>query len=121
MTITNKTNPEKQRVFVKEFFCIFYKGFEGRAFREEIVKRIEMSDRKFRKVCAEIPEIMSSNKYGYWYLSDESSHLEIEKAREVIKEDQERLVSLYRRQRARKKILQALIEKQDPDLFTERL
>ena len=78
-----------------------------------------MEDRKFRKICAAIPEIMTSSKYGYYILPLYTlDRREIEVAKEILEnEDRRRMIALYLRQRKQRSAVKRLEEN---SLFKEK-
>jgi len=97
-------------------------GWRCAARRQDIAQALVMEDRHLRNVCAEIPEIISSHELGYYILPlMDMDGEETRKALEIINgEDRRRMISLYLRQRRRRKAIKEMRDKGSgfvPDLF----
>lgn len=97
---------EKVRRYMIDYHC----GWRRAHRRQDIARVLGMEDRHLRNVCAEIPEIMASHDLGYYILPlvDKTGE-ETKVARSIIDgEDRRRLISLYLRQRRRRKAIEEM-------------
>lgn len=95
---------------VKSYFYAHCIGYEKRKHRTEITTLLNIPDRQFRAVCAEIPEIISTHDGGYYILPlVDTTGEETRIARAIIEgEDRRRMIALYLRQRRRRQAIQRL-------------
>lgn len=92
---------EMDRGRVISYMMRHHCGYKAAAPRKMISRALEFEDRYFRAVCASIPEIITSVKFGYWILPlVDTSGMEIKMARDVVdNEERRRMIALYLRQR----------------------
>lgn len=111
-------NPEDIKR-VTEWMLKWACGYKNARNRKDIENCLMMEDRYFRTVCAEIPEIITSSKGGYWILpSIDPSGDEIRHAREIaMGEDRRRIISLYLRHRRQREAIQRLADSREGELF----
>ena len=99
----------------------YHVGHKNGTARANIVSALGIDDRTFRDLCSEIPEIITSSKWGYYILPlvDRTGE-EVRVARDIIEgEDRRRLIALYLRQRRQRKALRILADKPLADLFAK--
>lgn len=105
---TQVNEHDKQRV--RDYMMAFVCGYRNARPRREIAQVLQMEDRYFREVCSEIPEIITSVKWGYWILPlvDRFGD-EVRMARVVIEgEDRRRIIALYLRHRRQRRAVSQL-------------
>lgn len=105
-----KITPQEIRQ-VTDYMMCYHCGYQKAAPRKQIANNLNIEDRHFRAICAEIPEILGSVHYGYWILPlMDTTGTEAHIAREVLNgEDRRRMIALYlryRRQRTAVKRMQ---------------
>ena len=113
---------------VREYFALHHYGVDNIAPRHEIYTHLNMSDRHFRNVCAKIPEIISTvhkeiyvlkggicfpvrlKSPGYYMIPavDYEGYEAAIAAAITNGEGGHRLIALYRRQKAQKRIIRRL-------------
>jgi hypothetical protein len=96
---------------VKNYMMFFHQGFVKARPRKLIAQSLGIEDRRFRDICAEIPEIITSHRFGYYILPlVDLTGIETRRARDILDgEDRRRIITLYlrmRRQRQAVKIMQ---------------
>lgn len=86
---------------VKDYMNLFYCGKARRTPRRQIADALGIEDRRFREICSEIPEIITSSKFGYYILPlTDPTGEETTFARNIVEgEERRRMIALYLRQR----------------------
>lgn len=99
---------------VRNFMMLKHCGYRAAAPRKEIASILEIEDRHFRKICAEIPEIIASSHYGYWILPlVDTTGIEADIARQVVEgENRRRMIALYLRQRRQREAIRKMANKE---------
>ncbi len=99
---------------VTNYMLFAHQGFIKAVPRKQIAEALGLDDRYFRDVCAEIPEIITSEKYGYYILPlTDPTGLEARRAREIINgEDRHRMISLYLRMRRRRQAITRMLDRE---------
>jgi len=95
---------DKQRIvdYMRAFRC----GYKNRSPRKEIADVLNMDDRKFRELCADIPEIITSSTGGYYILPlNDPTGEESRIARELLSESRKRAVSLFWRAKKQRRAI----------------
>jgi len=95
---------------VRAHMMAFHCGYRNACPRQKIASHLGMTDRLFRDVCAEIPEVFTSVHYGYWILPlvDETGE-EVRVAKDVLEnEDRRRVIALYMRTRRQRHAVRKL-------------
>lgn len=107
---------EKERIlnYMKANCC----GYMNAKPRREIVNATFIDDRSFRDICAEIPEIITSSKKGYYVLPDVPSVSEQDIALEAIKEHRRRAISSLTRLKGQRNFIRGIRDSvKQPVLF----
>jgi hypothetical protein len=92
---------------VKSYMYSLYCGKDNRAPRHEIASKLGIEDRSFRLICSQIPEIITSSRWGYYILPlVDLTGEETRFARAIVEgEERRRMIALYLRQRRQRKAI----------------
>jgi hypothetical protein len=117
MNIHKVTDYEKK--LVTNYMYANNLGYKQAQPRKMIADDLGIEDRRFREVCSEIPEIITSVKYGYYLLPlTDPTGEETRVAREILEhEDRRRIVALYLRNRRQRQAIKRMEAKEQQKEF----
>jgi hypothetical protein len=95
---------------VKDYMMNYHQGFVKARPRQVIAQTLGIEDRHFRAICAEIPEIITSHRFGYYILPlVDLTGIETRRARDILDgEDRRRMISLYLRMRRQRQAIKKM-------------
>ena len=95
---------------VRDYMMNYYQGFVRARPRQIIAQALGMEDRHFRAICAEIPEIITSHRFGYYILPlVDTTGIETRRARDIVNgEDRRRIIALYLRMRRQRQAIKRM-------------
>jgi hypothetical protein len=99
---------------VKDYMMNYHQGFVRARPRQIIASALGMEDRHFRAICAEIPEIITSHRFGYYILPLlDATGIETRRARDILDgEDRRRIIALYLRMRKQRQAIKRMQDKE---------
>lgn len=106
-----KENVEELKERIVRYFGYYATGYAHAKPRHIIVSALGIDDRLFRDVCTSIPEIMTSSDRGYWMLKEDVIGEEYRVAREALEEDRRRVISLWKRNKMKRRAIDELDNK----------
>lgn len=100
---------EAEKDMVRGYMLARHAGYKRAVPRREIAFALGIEDRKFRAICAEIDELVTSVKYGYYILPPIIDSVEADIARQIIEgEDRRRIIALYLRNRRQRQAVRRM-------------